>query len=69
MYICTYLSVLLILPPKIELFWMFFFQTMQHKLAEMKTEICVTRSFVDQCLRVHNDQGLDTQQASMAKYW
>eukprot|EP00914_Ancora_sagittata_P001275 GHVO01003338.1.p1 GENE.GHVO01003338.1~~GHVO01003338.1.p1 ORF type:complete len:447 (+),score=69.14 GHVO01003338.1:122-1462(+) len=44
-------------------------QTIQHKLAEMKTDVCVGRSFVDQCLMLHNDGGLDSQMASMAKYW
>ena len=45
------------------------FQQVQHKLAEMKTEICVARAFLDNCYKLHNDQGLDSQQASMAKYW
>ena len=44
-------------------------QTIQHKLAEMKTEICVARSFVDSCISIHNRDGLDSQTASMAKYW
>jgi long-chain-acyl-CoA dehydrogenase len=44
-------------------------QTVQHNLAEMKTEICVGRAFVDNCLKTHNEVGLDSQQASMAKYW
>lgn len=44
-------------------------QTVQHKLAEMKTSICVTRAFVDKCLQIHNDTGLDSESASMAKYW
>ncbi|KAL4228582.1 hypothetical protein ACF0H5_011632 [Mactra antiquata] len=44
-------------------------QTIQHKLAEMKTSICVTRAFVDRCLQIHNDTGLDSESASMAKYW
>jgi len=44
-------------------------QTIQHKLAEMKTEISVTRAFVDQCLEIHNTRGLDSSTASMAKYW
>jgi long-chain-acyl-CoA dehydrogenase len=44
-------------------------QTIQHKLAEMKTDICVGRSFVDQCLVLHDNKGLDSQMASMAKYW
>ncbi|KAH3702895.1 long-chain specific acyl-CoA dehydrogenase, mitochondrial-like [Dreissena polymorpha] len=44
-------------------------QTIQHKLAELKTEICVTRAFVDRCLESHNMGQLDTETASMAKYW
>jgi long-chain-acyl-CoA dehydrogenase len=44
-------------------------QTIQHKLAEMKTEICVGRAFVDQCLEQHNTGKLDSYSASMAKYW
>ena len=47
----------------------FFLQTVQHKLAEIKTEVCVGRAFVDQCLRIHNERGLDSATASMAKYW
>lgn len=44
-------------------------QTIQHKLAEMKTDICVARAFIDQCLEIHNSRGLDSYSASMAKYW
>lgn len=44
-------------------------QTVQHKLAELKTEICVARAFVDRCLELHSQQNLDSEQASMAKYW
>ncbi|XP_076437512.1 long-chain specific acyl-CoA dehydrogenase, mitochondrial-like [Babylonia areolata] len=44
-------------------------QTIQHKMAEMKTEISVGRAFVDQCLEIHNTRGLDSSTASMAKYW
>ncbi|CAH1786297.1 unnamed protein product [Owenia fusiformis] len=44
-------------------------QTVQHKLAELKTEICVGRAFVDNCMRIHLEKGLDPQTASMAKYW
>ncbi|XP_070174399.1 long-chain specific acyl-CoA dehydrogenase, mitochondrial-like [Littorina saxatilis] len=44
-------------------------QTIQHKLAEMKTDICVGRAFTDQCLDIHNSRGLDSGSASMAKYW
>jgi long-chain-acyl-CoA dehydrogenase len=44
-------------------------QTIQHKLAELKTDICVSRSFLDTCIKIHNDKGLDSHMASMAKYW
>ncbi|BFZ22245.1 hypothetical protein BsWGS_25284 [Bradybaena similaris] len=44
-------------------------QTVQHKLAEMKTEIAVGRAFIDQCMEIHNTRGLDSSTASMAKYW
>mmetsp|Transcript_39416 Transcript_39416/g.101027 ORF Transcript_39416/g.101027 Transcript_39416/m.101027 type:complete len:446 (-) Transcript_39416:542-1879(-) len=44
-------------------------QTVSHKLAEMKTEICVGRAFVDQCLHLHANGRLDTSTASMAKKW
>merc|ERR1711976_208710 len=44
-------------------------QTIQHKLAEIKTDVCVGRAFLDQCLEIHNTKGLDSQMASMAKYW
>lgn len=42
---------------------------MQHKLAELKTEICVGRAFVDNCLQLHAERRLDPATASMAKYW
>lgn len=44
-------------------------QTVQHKLADMKTEICVTRAFIDQCLALHAEKKLDAQMACMAKIW
>ncbi|XP_034027468.1 long-chain specific acyl-CoA dehydrogenase, mitochondrial-like [Thalassophryne amazonica] len=44
-------------------------QTVQHKLAELKTEICVGRSFVDNCLQLHSEKRLDSSTASMAKFW
>lgn len=44
-------------------------QTIQHKLAELKTAISVTRAFVDRCLQIHHEKGLDSESASMAKYW
>ncbi|KAM6945460.1 long-chain specific acyl-CoA dehydrogenase, mitochondrial [Aplochiton taeniatus] len=44
-------------------------QTVQHRLAELKTEICVGRAFLDSCLQLHADKRLDSSTASMAKYW
>nr|XP_055201539.1 long-chain specific acyl-CoA dehydrogenase, mitochondrial isoform X3 [Nyctereutes procyonoides] len=44
-------------------------QTVQHKLAELKTQICVTRAFVDSCLQLHEKKCLDSTTAAMAKYW
>ncbi|CAM4618313.1 unnamed protein product [Lepidochelys olivacea] len=44
-------------------------QTVQHKLAELKTQICVGRAFVDSCLQLHEKKRLDSSTASMAKYW
>ncbi|KAG8432627.1 hypothetical protein GDO86_017031 [Hymenochirus boettgeri] len=44
-------------------------QTVQHKLAELKTQICVGRSFLDSCLQLHAEKRLDSSTASMAKYW
>ncbi|KAL7369824.1 hypothetical protein ABVT39_009804 [Epinephelus coioides] len=44
-------------------------QTVQHKLAELKTEICVGRSFIDNCLQLHAEKRLDAATASMAKFW
>lgn len=44
-------------------------QTIQHKLAEIKTDVCVGRAFTDNCLKIHHERGLDSESASMAKYW
>ncbi|XP_030066700.1 long-chain specific acyl-CoA dehydrogenase, mitochondrial [Microcaecilia unicolor] len=44
-------------------------QTVQHKLAELKTQICVSRAFLDSCLQLHAEKRLDSSTASMAKYW
>ncbi|MBA5603824.1 acyl-CoA dehydrogenase family protein [Duganella sp. FT3S] len=44
------------------------FQTVAHKLAEMKTEIAVGQVFVDRCLELMNAGKLDAETASMAKY-
>jgi len=45
------------------------FQTTRFLLAELKTEIRIGRTFVDDCLRRHLAGQLDAQAASMAKYW
>ncbi|CAH1774505.1 unnamed protein product [Owenia fusiformis] len=44
-------------------------QVTQHKMAEMKTEICIGRAFIDQCYELHSVKKLDSYTASMAKYW
>ena len=45
------------------------FQNSRFKLAEMKTEITIGRTFVDQCITELNAGTLTTEKASMAKYW
>jgi len=44
-------------------------QTIQHKIAEVFTDTVVARTFMDKCNQIHNDRGLDSTTASMAKYW
>jgi len=44
-------------------------QTIQHKIAEVYTDTVVARTFTDKCNQIHNDRGLDSTAASMAKYW
>lgn len=44
-------------------------QTVQHKPAELKTEICVGRAFVDACIQLHAENRLDRATASVAKCW
>ena len=44
-------------------------QTVQHKLAELRTSIVVCRAFIDQCLELHNEGRLDGKMANMAKHW
>eukprot|EP00127_Corallochytrium_limacisporum_P000229 Clim_evm46s7 gene=Clim_evmTU46s7 len=44
-------------------------QVLNHRMVEMKTELTVGRAFVDRCLELHKDKKLDSQMASMAKYW
>ncbi|KAI8778426.1 long-chain specific acyl-CoA dehydrogenase mitochondrial [Biomphalaria glabrata] len=44
-------------------------QVIQHKMAELKTEIACNRAFVDRCIELHNEGKLDSSTASMVKYW
>lgn len=44
-------------------------QTIQHRLAEVKTEAAVARAFVDRALWLQHLEELDYTTASMAKYW
>ncbi|HEX6343883.1 acyl-CoA dehydrogenase family protein [Umezawaea sp.] len=45
------------------------FQNTRFTLAECATEAAVTRSFVDDCIRLHLDGELDVPTAAMAKWW
>ena len=45
------------------------FQHNRFKLAEMKTEICIARVFVDRCVMEHNQGELTVEEAAMAKWW
>jgi len=45
------------------------FQTIRHELAEIKTEVAVARAFYDNCLELHHHGKLDSQMASMCKYY
>ena len=47
----------------------FDFQTTKHKLAELKTEIQIGRTFVDRCIQQMMDGELDATTSAMAKYW
>jgi long-chain-acyl-CoA dehydrogenase len=44
-------------------------QTIQHRMADLKTSIAVCRAFIDQCIELHDLGQLDNAMASMAKYW
>ena len=44
-------------------------QNTRFRLAECKTEAAVGRAFVEQCILRHLRGGLDTAEASMAKWW
>jgi len=45
------------------------FQNSRFRLAEMKTEITIARTFVDECILELNDNQLSNEKAAMAKYW
>jgi alkylation response protein AidB-like acyl-CoA dehydrogenase len=45
------------------------FQNTQFKLAELKTEAVVGRTFTDQCIRLFLEDKLDAVDAAMAKMW
>lgn len=45
------------------------FQNTRFKLAELKTEIQVSRVFVDRCIELVVEKKLDAATAAMAKYW
>jgi long-chain-acyl-CoA dehydrogenase len=44
-------------------------QTIKHRLATLKTEIVIGRTFADNCIELLNNKRLDNSTASMAKYW
>jgi alkylation response protein AidB-like acyl-CoA dehydrogenase len=45
------------------------FQNSRFKLAEMKTQLTIARTFIDQCILELNDKKLSPEKAAMAKYW
>lgn len=45
------------------------FQNTRHTLAELQTQVQVARVFVDKCCELIARDQLDTETASMAKYW
>ncbi|WP_306555941.1 acyl-CoA dehydrogenase family protein [Acidovorax sp.] len=45
------------------------FQNTRHTLAELQTQVQVARVFVDKCCELIVQDELDTETASMAKYW
>lgn len=45
------------------------FQNTRFKMAEMKTEITIARTFVDECIMELNNDELTPEKAAMAKYW
>ena len=64
MYQINFLSVL-----KCPLIVLLLFEVIQHKLAELKTEICAARTFLDNLnLRYQETGQADPVSASLAKY-
>jgi alkylation response protein AidB-like acyl-CoA dehydrogenase len=45
------------------------FQNTRFKLAEVKTEVTIARTFLDRCLELFLEGKLDTTTAAMAKWW
>ena len=45
------------------------FQNSRFKLAEMKTELTIARTFVDECIMELVNNKLTVEKAAMAKYW
>ena len=45
------------------------FQNTRFKLAELKSELQIAQVFVDRCMELVLDDGLDATTAAMAKYW
>jgi alkylation response protein AidB-like acyl-CoA dehydrogenase len=45
------------------------FQNTRFKLAEMKTELAIARTFVDRCIEMTLQNKLGVDDAAMAKYW
>lgn len=45
------------------------FQNTRFKLAEMKTQVTVARTFVDRCIKLMLDEKLDAETGAMAKWW
>ncbi len=45
------------------------FQNTRYKLVELQTEVQIAQVFIDKCCELVNVGQLDTQTASMAKYW
>jgi long-chain-acyl-CoA dehydrogenase len=45
------------------------FQNTRFKLAEMKTELTVAQTYIDQCILAHTQGELNAEEAAMAKWW